>query len=93
MINYCSFYFYMITLYVKLKILETVIVTSCKSNKSGYNVSEKGKSYLRAGIWQNRLSGSTVHIKFDVDLNLECGKNIFGRKHRVLAFTTTHQLL
>lgn len=68
-------------------ILETVIVTSCESNRSGFPP-ERSKSYWGGGIFQNHLTASTWQINFDVDIDVKRVKKIFGRKHRVLAFST-----
>ena len=66
-------------LYDKQKILDTVVLTSCESKRSGY-VSQNLKSYLRAGICQNRLSVLALQINFDVDFYVELVKDIFCEK-------------
>ena len=43
---------------------------------------------LLVRICQKCLSELVLHINLDVDLDREYCKNIFGRKQRVLAFST-----
>ena len=44
-----------------MKIIGTVVVTSCISKRSEY-VSEKVRSYLRAGICKKRWNALALHI-------------------------------
>ena len=69
-------------LYDQVKILRTVIVYISK--KSGHFRKIKEMT----GICQSRLSSLVLQINFDVDFDTRRVKNIFGRKHRVIAFAT-----
>lgn len=65
----------------------TVTVISSEYKRLGY-ISEKLKSFLQAGIVQNCLSVFALH-NFDVDFDVDCVKNIFSGKNRLLLFATT----
>ena len=56
-------------IYVLLKILGTIAVTSCECERSGC-VLKRLNTYLRASIGQNRLSAlALMHINLDVDID------------------------
>lgn len=67
-------------LYDQVKILRTVIVYISK--KAGHF----RKTKEMTGICQSRLSSLVLQINFDVDCDTRRVKNIFGKKHRVIAF-------
>ena len=65
-------------IYVLLKILRTVSVTSCKSSGC---VLKRLNTYLRASMGQNRLSAlALVHINLDVDTDAKLVPKYFVRE-------------
>ena len=67
-------------IYVLLKILRTVAVTSCECKSSGC-VLKRLNTYLRASMGQNRLSAlALVHINLDVDTDAKLVPRYFVRE-------------
>ena len=74
-------------IYVLLKILGTIAVTSCECERSG-SVLKRLNTYLRASMGQNRLSAlALVHFNLDVDIDANRVLKVFCKRDRALAFT------
>ena len=75
------------SIYVLLKILGTVAVTSCECERSG-SVLKRLNTYLRASIGQNHLSAlALMHTNLDVVIDANRVLNIFCKRDRALEFT------
>ena len=74
-------------IYVLLKILGTIAVTSSECEISGCDL-KRLNTYLRASMGQNRLSAlALMHINLDVDIDANCVLKIFCKRDRALEFT------
>ena len=76
-------------IYVLLKILGTIAVTSCECERSG-SVLKRLNIYLQASMGQNRLSALALilmHITSDVDIDSNRVLKIFCERDRALEFT------
>ena len=74
-------------IFVLLKILGTVAVTSCECERSG-SVLKRLNAYLRASMGQNRLSAlALMHINLDVDIDTKRVLKIFCKRDKALHFT------
>ena len=74
-------------IYVLLKILGTIAVTSCECERSG-SVLKRLNTYLRASMGQNRLSAlALVHFNLDVDIDANRVLKVFCKRDRAIAFT------
>ena len=73
-------------IYLLLKIVGTVVVTSCKCERSR-NVLKRSNTYLRASKDQSRLSALVLmNVNLDVDIDAKRVLKIFCKKDRALEF-------
>ena len=70
-------------IYVLLKILRTVTVTSCECERSGI-VLKRLNTYFSISMSQNRLSAlALMHINLDIDNDAKRALKIFCKRDRV----------
>ena len=71
-------------IYVLLKVLGTVAVTSCECERS-WSVLKRLNTYRRASMGQNRLSTlALMHINLDVDIDAKRVLKVFCKRYRAV---------
>ena len=71
-------------IYVLLKVLGTVAVTSCECERS-WSVLKRLNTYRRASMGQNRLSTlALMHINLDVDIDAKRVLKVFCKRDRAV---------